>query len=52
MKILVRRGGPRYKEGLEAMRALGKRAGLDVEVFGPEASMTGICARAIDWVKA
>lgn len=52
MKVLVRRGGPNYKAGLEAMRALGKRSGLDVEVYGPEATMTGICARAIEWVKA
>jgi ATP citrate (pro-S)-lyase len=52
MKVLVRRGGPNYKAGLEAMRQLGKRSGLDVEVYGPEATMTGICARAIEWVKA
>ena len=52
MKVLVRRGGPNYKAGLGAMRALGRRSGLDVEVYGPEATMTGICARAIEWVKA
>jgi ATP citrate (pro-S)-lyase len=50
MKLFVRRGGPNYQGGLAAMRALGGELGLDVEVFGPEASMTGICSLAIDYV--
>ena len=29
------------------MRKLGEETGLDIEVHGPEASMTGIVARAI-----
>jgi ATP citrate (pro-S)-lyase len=53
VKILVRRGGPQYKEGLAAMRALAEGTeGLDVEVNGPDVSMTCICARAIEWVKS
>lgn len=52
LKIYVRRGGPNYAAGLEAMRALGTEAGLDIEVYGPEASMTGICKRAIDHIAA
>ena len=50
MKIYVRRGGPNYAAGLAAMRALGGECGLDVSVSGPEATMTGICKAAIDWV--
>lgn len=51
MRIYVRRGGPNYKQGLAAMTALGKELELPIEVFGPEASMTGICKLAIDYVK-
>ena len=97
MKIFVRRGGPNYKAGLEAMRRLGADTGIPIEVcvcgggggggggegggmlraptraplahthslarplahslthtlqvYGPEASMTGICKLAIEYVK-
>lgn len=51
VKIYVRRGGPNYKAGLDAMRAAGAAAGLDVAVCGPEATMTGICRDAIAWVR-
>jgi ATP citrate (pro-S)-lyase len=43
---------PRHAQGLAAMKALGPELGLPVEVFGPESSMTGICARAIEFVKS
>lgn len=33
------------------MRQLGDEIGVPIEVFGPEASMTGICQLAIDYVK-
>uniref|UniRef100_A0A061S2C8 ATP citrate synthase n=1 Tax=Tetraselmis sp. GSL018 TaxID=582737 RepID=A0A061S2C8_9CHLO len=52
VKVFVRRGGPNYQAGLEAMRALGDEIGLPVEVFGPEATMTGICRLAIDYVRS
>jgi ATP citrate (pro-S)-lyase len=55
VKILVRRGGPNYQAGLAAMRALaldGGPDGLDVEVNGPDKSMTCVCARAIEWVRS
>ena len=45
--IYVRRGGRRYKEGLEMMRQLGEQTGLSVEVYGPEEHMTSIVAQAI-----
>lgn len=51
MRIFVRRGGPNYKQGLAAMTALGKELGIPIEVFGPEASMTGICKLGIEYVK-
>lgn len=52
MRIYVRRGGPNYQAGLAAMKAVGAELGVPVEVYGPEASMTSICAKAIDYVKA
>lgn len=51
LKLFVRRGGPNYRAGLDAMRALGSEIGIDIEVYGPEASMTGICKLAIDHLK-
>jgi ATP citrate (pro-S)-lyase len=51
MKIFVRRGGPNYVEGLAMMRRLGDEIGVAIEVYGPEASMTGICQKAIEYVK-
>ena len=50
MKVFVRRGGPNYQAGLELMRALGQETGIPIAVYGPEASMTGICALAIQHV--
>eukprot|EP01018_Ginkgo_biloba_P009424 Gb_37680 [translate_table: standard] len=52
MQIYVRRGGPNYQNGLAKMRALGEEIGVPFEVYGPEASMTGICKQAIDYITA
>jgi hypothetical protein len=52
MHIYVRRGGPNYQTGLAAMKTLGAELGVPVEVYGPEASMTGICKKAIDFVRS
>ncbi|EIE24609.1 ATP-citrate lyase subunit A [Coccomyxa subellipsoidea C-169] len=52
MRIFVRRGGPNYQAGLALMRQLGTDTGIPVEVFGPETSMTVICAKAIEYVKS
>ncbi|MEW5317463.1 MAG: hypothetical protein WDW38_008755 [Sanguina aurantia] len=46
VRIFVRRGGPNYLKGLQLMRALGEETGLPISVYGPESSMTGICAEA------
>ena len=51
VRIFVRRGGPNYQAGLALMRQMGQDTGIPVEVFGPETSMTVICAKAIDYVK-
>jgi len=48
----VRRGGPNYQTGLAAMKAVGEELSIPVEVYGPETSMTNICAKAIEYVKA
>ncbi|MCP9451674.1 MAG: ATP citrate lyase [Nitrospira sp.] len=46
VKIWVRRGGPREKEGLEAMRAL-KEEGFDIEVFDRYTPLTDIVDKAL-----
>ncbi|KAF3340510.1 ATP-citrate synthase alpha chain protein 3-like protein [Carex littledalei] len=48
MHIYVRRGGPNYQTGLAKMRTLGAELGVPIEVYGPEATMTGICKQAIE----
>ncbi len=50
-RVFVRRGGPNYKSGLAVMKKLGEELGIEMQVFGPEASMTGICVMAADWVR-
>uniref|UniRef100_A0A0E0MNP4 ATP citrate synthase n=1 Tax=Oryza punctata TaxID=4537 RepID=A0A0E0MNP4_ORYPU len=52
MNIYVRRGGPNYQTGLAKMRTLGAELGVPIEVYGPEATMTGICKQAIDCIMA
>jgi ATP-citrate lyase beta-subunit len=46
VKIWVRRGGPREKEGLEAMRAL-KDEGFDIHVFDRNTPLTDIVDKAL-----
>ncbi|XP_050117438.1 ATP-citrate synthase subunit alpha chain protein 1-like isoform X3 [Malus sylvestris] len=50
MHIFVRRGGPNYQTGLAKMRALGEELGVPLDVYGPEATMTGICKQAIECI--
>ncbi|KAB2609658.1 ATP-citrate synthase alpha chain protein 1-like [Pyrus ussuriensis x Pyrus communis] len=52
MHLYVRRGGPNYQRGLAKMRALAEEVGLPIEVYGPEATMTGICKQAIQCITA
>ncbi len=46
VKIWVRRGGPREKEGLDAMRAL-RDEGFDIEVFDRYTPLTDIVDKAL-----
>jgi len=46
VKIWVRRGGPREKEGLDAMRAL-KGEGFDINVFDRNTPLTDIVDKAL-----
>ncbi|EFH68852.1 hypothetical protein ARALYDRAFT_888357 [Arabidopsis lyrata subsp. lyrata] len=39
-------------KGLAIMRALGDEIGVPIEVYGPEATMTGICKEAIQYITA
>ncbi|XP_031125370.1 ATP-citrate synthase alpha chain protein 1 [Ipomoea triloba] len=52
MSLFVRRGGPNYQRGLAKMRALAEEIGIPIEVYGPEATMTGICKQAIECITA
>lgn len=47
VKIFVRRGGPNYQEGLQAMRLLGEDLGVTIEVFGPDTHITDIVPLAL-----
>ncbi len=47
VKIVVRRGGPNYQEGLKAMRLLGESLGVPIRVFGPETHITEIVPLAL-----
>ncbi|KAJ1557678.1 citrate synthase, partial [Nowakowskiella sp. JEL0078] len=47
VKILVRRAGPNYQEGLRLIRNTGESLGLDIEVYGPEMFVTGIVPLAL-----
>ncbi|KAK4399711.1 ATP-citrate synthase alpha chain protein 1 [Sesamum angolense] len=52
MHLYVRRGGPNYQRGLARMRTLAEEIGIPIEVYGPEATMTGICKQAIECISA
>ncbi len=47
VKILVRRAGPNWQEGLELMRNTGTKLGIDIQVYGPELHMTSIVPMAL-----
>ena len=45
--IYIRRGGPNYQRGLELMKQLKERTGLQMEIYGPETPMTSIVPMAL-----
>ncbi|KAK2642267.1 hypothetical protein Ddye_024030 [Dipteronia dyeriana] len=52
LNIYVGRGGQNHQIGLGKMLALGEELGIPVEVYGPEAIMTGICTRAVECIES
>ncbi|KAI9195447.1 hypothetical protein LWI28_014931 [Acer negundo] len=52
LHIYVRRGGQNHQIGLAKMLDVGEELGVPVEVYGPEAIMTGICKRAIECIES
>ncbi len=48
VKILVRRGGPNEKQGLELMRKVGEETGIPIEIYDRYSSMTRPVARMIE----
>ncbi len=48
VKILVRRGGPNEKQGLELMRQVGEETGIPIEIYDRYSSMTRPVARMIE----
>jgi len=48
IKILVRRGGPNEKQGLELMRQVGEETGIPIEIYDRYSSMTRPVARMIE----
>lgn len=51
VKILVRRGGPNEKQGLELMRKVGEETGIPIEIYDRYNSMTRPVARMIEKMK-
>ena len=47
-KIYVRRGGPNYEKGLEAIKTAANKLGLYIEVYGPETHVTDIVRMALE----
>ncbi|MFW9971261.1 MAG: ATP citrate lyase citrate-binding domain-containing protein [Candidatus Odinarchaeota archaeon] len=48
VKILVRRGGPNEKQGLELMRQVGEETGIPIDIYDRYSSMTRPVARMIE----
>ncbi|MFX1413592.1 MAG: ATP citrate lyase citrate-binding domain-containing protein [Promethearchaeota archaeon] len=51
VKILVRRGGPNEKQGLELMRQVGEETGIPIEIYDRYSSMTRPVSRMIEKIK-
>ena len=48
VKILVRRGGPNEKQGLELMRQVGEETGIPIDIYDRYNSMTRPVARMVE----
>ena len=51
VKILVRRGGPNEKQGLELMRQVGEETGIPIDIYDRYSSMTRPVARMIEKIR-
>jgi ATP-citrate lyase beta-subunit len=52
VKILVRRGGPNEKQGLELMRQVGEETGIPIDIYDRYSSMTRPVARMIEKMRS
>lgn len=50
VQVYVRRGGPNYQEGLDAMREAGAQLGIPMFVHGPETHLTAIVPMALAYL--
>ena len=50
IKILIRRAGPNYLEGLRKVKAASDKLGLGIKVYGPETHITAIIPMALGLV--
>ena len=46
--IVIRRGGPRYKEAFKMLEEVKKKEGFDFHIFGPETPMTSTARTIVD----
>ncbi len=51
VKILVRRGGPNEKQGLDLMRQVGEETGIPIEIYDRYSSMTRPVARMVEKIR-
>ncbi|CAJ1374861.1 unnamed protein product [Effrenium voratum] len=51
IKILIRRAGPNYLEGLRKVKAASDKLGLGIKVYGPETHITAIIPMALGLIK-
>jgi ATP citrate (pro-S)-lyase len=48
VRIMVRRGGPNWQEGVRMMREVGEEIGITMRVFGPETHITAVVRMALE----
>lgn len=46
--VVIRRGGPRYKEAFKMLEEVGKKEAFDFHIFGPETPMTSTAKTMVD----
>jgi len=51
IKIMIRRAGPNYIEGLRKVKAAGDKLGLGLKIYGPETHITAIIPMALGLIE-